>query len=129
MVSGAMAFCGASQDRGRCPRPHVEAVFAMLRRQKRRIEFTGGLEALALQDYQVELLASLKPRPNMFFTYDPGDAFETLKYAADRLLSAGFTRQSHRMRVYVLCGYPKDTHAAALARMQQMIDIGFTPMA
>jgi hypothetical protein len=26
-----------------CPRGHVEAVFAMLRRQGRQIEFTGGL--------------------------------------------------------------------------------------
>jgi len=51
------------------PRDHVEAVFSMLRRQKRadwpgwdgRIEFTGGLEALSLQDYQVDLLASLRP--------------------------------------------------------------------
>jgi hypothetical protein len=112
-----------------CPRPHVEAVFAMLRQQKRRIEFTGGLEALALEDYQVDLLASLKPRPNMFFAYDPGDAFETLEHAARRLLAAGFTRQSHRMRAYVLVGYPKDTFAAAEQRLQQMCSIGFTPMA
>jgi hypothetical protein len=76
------------------PREHVEAVFAMLRRQKRRVEFTGGLEALSLQDYQVDLLASLKPRPNMFFAYDPQDAFETLESAARRLLDAGFTRSS-----------------------------------
>ena len=74
-----------------CPRDHVEAVFAMLRRQDRRIEFTGGLEALSLQDYQVELLASLRPRPTMFLAYDPGDAFETLQSAARRLLEAGFT--------------------------------------
>jgi hypothetical protein len=47
-----------------CPRPHVEAVFHMLRRQRRRVEFTGGLEALALEDYQVGLLADLKPRPS-----------------------------------------------------------------
>jgi hypothetical protein len=59
-----------------CPRPHVEAVFAMLRRQGRQVEFTGGLEALALEDYQVDLLAGLRPRPSMFFAYDPGDAFE-----------------------------------------------------
>jgi Histidine kinase-, DNA gyrase B-, and HSP90-like ATPase len=45
-----------------CPREHVEAVFAMLRRQNRRVEFTGGLEALSLQDYQVDLLASLTPQ-------------------------------------------------------------------
>lgn len=112
-----------------CPRPHVEAVFAMLRKQKRRVEFTGGLEALSLQDYQVELLASLKPRPNMFWAYDPGDKFETLEHAARRLLAAGFTAESHRMRVYVLIGYPKDTTALAEERMRQMTGIGFTPMA
>jgi hypothetical protein len=112
-----------------CPRDHVEAVFAMLRRQRGRVEFTGGLEALSLEDYQVDLLASLTPRPNMFFAYDPGDKFETLEHAARRLLTAGFTRESHRMRAYVLIGYPKDTHAAAEARMQQMLSIGFTPFA
>ena len=112
-----------------CPREHVEAVFAMLRRQNRRIEFTGGLEALSLQDYQVELLASLRPRPTMFFAYDPGDAFETLEHTARRLLEAGFTRASHAMRVYVLVGYPKDTFTAAEQRLQQMLAVGFTPHA
>src|SRR5215472_11183765 len=80
-----------------CPQPHVEAVFAMLRAQGRRIEFTGGLEALSLEDYQVDLLASLRPRPTMFFAYDPGDAFETLRSAASRLIEAGFSPASHRM--------------------------------
>jgi hypothetical protein len=112
-----------------CPREHVEAVFAMLRRQKRRVEFTGGLEALALEDYHVDLLASLTPRPTMFWAYDPGDKFETLEHAARRLLAAGFTEASHRMRVYVLIGFPKDTFAAAEHRLQQMRSIGFTPMA
>jgi hypothetical protein len=111
------------------PRDHVEAVFTMLRQQGRRVEFTGGLEALSLQDYQVDLLAGLKPRPNMFFAYDPGDAFETLENAARRLLDAGFTARSHRLRVYVLIGYPKDTFDLAEARLKQMLAIGFTPMA
>jgi hypothetical protein len=112
-----------------CSRDHVEAVFAMLRRQKRRVHFTGGLEALSLQDYQVDLLASLTPRPAMFWAYDPGDAFETLEYAARRMLDAGFTAASHRLRVYVLIGYPKDTLAMAEARLRQMTSIGLTPMA
>lgn len=112
-----------------CPRPHVEAVFAMLRRQKGRVEFTGGLEALALQDYQVDLLASLTPRPNCFFAYDPGDDFETLRSAATRLLAAGFTRVSHRLRCYVLIGQPKDTLDRAEARLRAVAEIGFTPMA
>lgn len=111
------------------PRDHVEAVFAMLRQQKRRVEFTGGLEALSLQDYQVSLLASLKPRPNCFFAYDPGDTFETLESAAKRMIEAGFTARSHRLRVYVLIGYPKDTFDDAEARLEQMMSIGFTPHA
>lgn len=111
------------------PRPHVEAVFKMLHAQKRRVEFTGGLEALSLEDYQVGLLADLKPRPNMFFAYDPGDEFETLESAARRLLDGGFTRNSHRLRCYVLIGYPKDTFELAEARLQQMMSVGFTPFA
>ena len=112
-----------------CPRPHVEAVFDMLRKQDRRVEFTGGLEALSLEDYQVGLLGDLRPRPNMFFAYDPGDAFETLESAARRLIAAGFTAASHRLRVYVLIGYPKDTLDAATTRLRQMTGIGFTPFA
>ena len=112
-----------------CPEPHVRAVFDMLKRQGRMVEFTGGLEALALEDYQVGLLADLKPRPSCFFAYDPGDPFETLKSAADRLIAAGFTPCSHRLRVYVLIGYPKDTFAEAEKRLNQMVSIGFTPHA
>jgi len=112
-----------------CPRDHVEAVFAMLRTQERRVEFTGGLEALALEDYQVDLLASLKPRPNCFFAYDPGDDFSTMQSAARRLLEAGFTPQSHRLRSYVLIGYPKDTFDAAEKRLLDILGLGFTPHA
>lgn len=112
-----------------CPEPHVRAVFEMLARQPRRVEFTGGLEALALQDYQVDLLARLRPKPTMFWAYDPGDDFDTLRSAARRLLEAGFTGASHRMRCYVLIGYPKDTFDLAQRRLSDMLALGFTPMA
>lgn len=112
-----------------CSRPHVEAVFAMLRRQGRRVEFTGGLEALSLQDYQVGLLADMKPRPCCFFAYDPGDAFETLQSAGRRLLEAGFTARSHRLRCYVLIGFPKDSFGKATQRLREIADVGFTPFA
>jgi hypothetical protein len=112
-----------------CPEDHVRAVFAMLHDQPRRVEFTGGLEALALQDYQVDLLASLHPRPTMFWAYDPGDTFETLAIAAAKMLAAGFTRASHRLRCYVLIGYPHDTLTDADRRLRQMLTIGLTPMA
>jgi hypothetical protein len=113
------------------PRPHVEAVFKMLRQydRKRRVTFTGGLEALALQDYQVGLLASLRPKPAMFWAYDPGDEFETLAIAARKLLEAGFTSESHRLGCYVMIGYPKDTFGLAEKRLKQMMGIGLTPFA
>lgn len=112
-----------------CSRPHVEAVFAMLRRQQREVEFTGGLEALSLQDYQVDLLASLKPQPRCFFAYDPGDAFETLESAARRLIAAGFKTRGHRLRCYVLIGYPLDTFDKATERLRAIAGLGFSPMA
>ncbi len=117
-----------------CPEDHVRAVFAMLARQGRQVEFTGGLEARALQDYQVGLLADLKPRPNCFWAYDPGDPYETLASAARRLIAAGFTPRSHRLRCYVLIGYTtpsgrRDTMEAAEKRLKDMLALGFTPFA
>jgi hypothetical protein len=82
-----------------------------------------------LQDYQVDLLASLKPRPNMFFAYDPGDAFETLESAARRLLDAGFTTASHRMRLRPDRLSEGHVRSGRSARLQQMVGIGFTPHA
>jgi hypothetical protein len=112
-----------------CPRPHVEAVFAMLRRQRRRVAFTGGLDPLLLADWHVDLLAGLHPKPTCFFAYDPGDDFSTLADAALLMKKAGFTAASHRLRCYVLIGYPKDTFAAAEMRLCQIKFIGMTPMA
>lgn len=112
-----------------CPDWHTRMVFAMLASQKGQAQFTGGLEALSLTDYHVGLLADLRPRPNCFFAYDPGDPFETLKSAADRLIAAGFTACSHRLGAYVLIGYPKDTFSAAKKRLEDMKAIGFTPRA
>jgi hypothetical protein len=114
-----------------CSREHFEAVVAMLRTQPHRAEFTGGLEALMLQDWHVDAMASLSPLPACFFAYDPGDSYETLAIAARKMLAAGWTRESHRLRCYVLIGFPptKDTFEAAEKRLQDMLALGFTPHA
>ncbi len=114
-----------------CPRDHFESVIGMLATQRCRAEFTGGLEALMLEDWHVHGLASLKPLPACFFAYDPGDAYETLAIAAGKMLAAGWTRSSHRLRCYVLIGFPpkEDTFEKAEKRLTDMLGLGYTPHA
>lgn len=112
-----------------CSERHIRAVFAMLARQKRRVEFTGGLEAARLQDWHVDLLASLRPKPACFFAYDTADDLEPLRTAGRKMLAAGFTRESHRLRCYVLIGYPGDTTGQAECRLGEAMRAGFMPMA
>lgn len=112
-----------------CSEGHIRAVFAMLARQKRRAEFRGGLEALLLEDWHVDLFAGLSPRPSLYFAYDPGDDYGTILDAGRKLLAAGFTQASHRLRCYVLIGWPKDTMADAEKRLVDVLRAGFTPMA
>jgi hypothetical protein len=113
-----------------CSDEHVRKVFVMLAEQKRygRIEFTGGFEAARLKPWHVRALRQLKPK-QIFFAYDTTDDLEPLQTAGRMLLDAGFTKSSHAMRAYVLCGYPGDTFSAAAKRMAETISAGFMPMA
>ena len=65
----------------------------------------------------------------IFFAFDTPDNLEPLRRAGQMLLDAGFTRQSHQLRCYVLCGYLGDDFESADRRMKQTIDAGFFPMA
>lgn len=117
-----------------CPRDHFEAVIAMLSRQKRRAEFTGGLQASRLMDWHVDGFTRLKPRPVFFFAYDDPDRCkksppEAMREAARKMLAAGFTAASHRLRTFVFIGFPQDTFDKAEARLREMLNIGFTPYA
>lgn len=110
-----------------CSEAHIRAVFAMLARQGRRVEFTGGLHAARLQPWHVDLLCSLKPRPNIWLAYDEDRDLEPMRVACAMLTSAGFER--HTMRAYVLCGYKHDTFASAEKRCRMVMECGAAPMA
>lgn len=112
-----------------CSRNHILVVLGMLARQKQRAEFTGGLEAARLQDWHVDLLAQLKPRPSVFFAFDTPDDYESLVIAGRKMLAAGFTRESHALRCYVLVGYGNDTMQKAENRLRKTWLAGFLPMA
>jgi len=115
-----------------CPEEHIRAVFAMLKRQDRRTEFTGGLEAARLKDWHVDLLTDLRPA-QIFFAYDTPDDLGPLREAGRKLLAAGFQtttgKPSHILRAYVLIGYPQDTFEAAEGRLRETQGTGFVPMA
>jgi hypothetical protein len=113
-----------------CSESHIRAVFAMLKSQPHKAEFTGGLEAKLLQDWHIDLLLDLKPK-QLFFAYDTKDDLEPLIEAGRKLKAAGFPMHphSHALRCYVLIGHPHDTLEWAEERLQQTMTIGFTPMA
>ena len=111
-----------------CSDTHVNAVFDMLARQKHPAEFTGGLEAARLKPWHVARLRSLHPK-QLFFAYDGPEDRDPLHEAGRLLLEAGFTRESHRLRAYVLMGYKGDTMDKASARLSDCIEAGFMPMA
>jgi hypothetical protein len=116
-----------------CSRKHIEAVFAMLRRQKEPAEFTGGLEAKRLTDWHVDLLLTTR-LGQLFFAYDTKDDLEPLIVASKKLRASGISltkrgRISHKARCYCLVGYPNDTMADAEKRMRFTYKLGFLPMA
>lgn len=111
-----------------CSEAHIRAVFAMLKRQPDRAQFTGGLEAARLESWHVDLLADLKPE-RMYFAYDTPDDLEPLVDAGKMLREAGFTAESHRCCCYVLIGHPRDTFERAEQRLQEVIAAGFFPFA
>lgn len=111
-----------------CSENHIRSVFAMLKRQRQRAEFTGGFETRLLKDWHIELLLDLKPK-QIFFAYDKIDDLEPLIEVGRRLLKAGFTKESHTLRCYVLIGYPNDKIESADARLKEVLRIGMTPMA
>jgi len=111
-----------------CSEDHVRAVFAMLKRQKRRAEFSGGLEAKQLRGWHVDLLADLKPE-RMYFAYDTTNDLEPLRQAGAMLSEAGFSPTSHSVCAYVLVGYPGDTMDKAEVRLRESAAAGFFPFA
>lgn len=111
-----------------CSDEHIKSVFAMLSRQKREAEFTGGLEAARLLPWHVDALLKLRPK-QMFFAYDGPEDREPLHAAADMLFAGGFSLRAHTLRAYVLIGYPRDKFDAAETRLRDCIGMGFLPMA
>ena len=89
---------------------HFRAVCEMLKRQKQRSVFTGGLEPALLQQWQADLLHEVNPA-RLYTAYDTKDDLEPLIEMGRKLRAAGFRPARHAMCCYVLCGYDGDSFA------------------
>lgn len=110
-----------------CSRSHFLKLCEMLRRQKERPVFSGGLEAKRLTSWHSERLVFLKP-DRLYFAYDSEDDYEPLVEAGKIMREAGLPEKKHILFCYVLIGYPGDSLERANVRMQQTMRAGFTPM-
>ena len=61
----------------------------MLKRQKQRPEFRGGIEAKLLKSWHVELFREVNPK-QIFFVYDTPDDLPHLEHAAHLFRKAGY---------------------------------------
>ncbi|GAB6394635.1 MAG: hypothetical protein MdMp024_0947 [Bacteroidales bacterium] len=111
-----------------CGKRHINKVFDMLKRQPKRPQFTGGLEAKRLTPDMAVRLKELKP-VSLFFAYDTPDDYAPLVAAGKMLREAGFKMNNHIARCFVLIGYRGDTLDKAELRLRRTWEAGFFPMA
>ena len=107
---------------------HFRAVIEMLRKQKKRAVFSGGLEPALLQMWHAELLREINPK-TMYTAYDTKDDYEAIRQMADILWDVGFSPKGCQVKCYCLCGYDGDSFDEAEKRMRQIVDVGFLPFA
>jgi hypothetical protein len=112
-----------------CSRQHIEAVFAMLSRQKEPVRFSGGLEAKLLEPWHVEAISKMRLK-SVWMAYDTSDDYGPLAAAAKMFKDAGvITPTKHFICCYVLIGWPRDTFEYAERRLTQVLELGIMPFA
>jgi len=107
---------------------HFNSVIEMLKRQKEKPIFSGGLEAKKLTEKRSKMILDLNPK-RLYFAYDTKDDLEPLVEAGKLLKRLGLKRESHKAGCYILIGFKGDTFDKAEQRMLQAWNAGFLPMA
>lgn len=106
-----------------CSRGHIEAVFDMLRGQSRAAIFSGGLDAVLLKPWHVDLLESI--RVGEIWVACDSENMVPITRAASML--QGF--EQRRKRCYVMIGFGDETLADAEKRLESVYGLGFLPFA
>lgn len=107
-----------------CSMGHVDAVFRMLRKQKKPIVFSGGLDAELFNVDHADLLKTIKLGEAWFACDYPGAMVHLQKV---RKLTPFI--KPRKKRVYTLIGYHGETPEQAEKRLITIYDMGFWPFA
>lgn len=109
-----------------CPEAHIAAVLTMLRRQRYRPRFSGGLEAARFWGELAREIVAVRPE-RIFFAYDhPGQFAEVERAIALAHALTGWRRNALKkhMGCYILVGQPGDVRAEAEERIKRVIKLG-----
>lgn len=107
-----------------CPREHQEAVFEMLRQQKRRVSFPGGLDTRFIDDWVAGQLQMLSIE-QVFLAADTEGALKPLRKAVEKL---SFLNR-RQLRCYVLIAFNGETIMEATERLGAVWETGCLPFA
>jgi hypothetical protein len=107
-----------------CSISHQDNVFEMLRKQKKAIDFNGGLEARRFTDWHRQQLDTLKIHHLWFASDLPGSEI-WLEEVGNLLSHYPYWKK----RCYVLIGYKKETVLQAEKRLNRIYELGFLPFA
>ena len=109
-----------------CSRGHIEAVFEMLRQQKKSAVFSGGLDIDFMQPWHIELLKSIRiAKSGLWVACDRAEDLPRLDKAADLLGDFDIEKK----RCYVLVEMNGETQKQAKARCIAVLRKGFLPFA
>jgi len=105
-----------------CSEGHIRAVFDMLRNQKRRAYFNGGLDKHFLKSWHRELFDSVSIG-ELWFACDTTQDLPWLERAAAIL--DGYAIR--KLRCYTMVGYDGETIFDAEKRLNRVFGLGFLP--
>jgi hypothetical protein len=105
-----------------CSRGHIERVFEMLREQKRRIYFNGGLDKYYLRDWHRPLFDSI-PIGELWFACDTMADLPALERATKILDGIPLRKR----RCYTMIGYNGETLVDAERRIERVFQLDFMP--
>ena len=105
-------------------RGHMTKVFAMLKRQPRAAQFSGGLEAALVDDWVAEELRGLRIG-QVFLACDTDEAEKPLARALKRL---SFLPRD-KLRCYALLAYRGEAMEKGLVRLRRIWELGALPFA